>query len=170
GILTRKLITFIICLSFYIISLSCERSSPPSSSSSSSLLDQMSDFSYNPMSKFLANKFNANDDELSYLDKLTKLKQKNRKSTLQYTSPSVVIDDFLFHGDLGHASNLSLLKSLDIRYIINICDCPLDKEIMDEFKVLHINLDDEIGVDIKQHFDQTNQFLFSCKEKNQKVL
>jgi len=80
------------------------------------------------------------------------------------------IDDFLFHGDLGHASNMNLLKQLDIRHIVNICDCELDDEIKQAFEVLWINLDDTLGVDIRQHFDKTNDFLLKCKEKNEKVL
>ncbi|CAF1086513.1 unnamed protein product [Didymodactylos carnosus] len=119
---------------------------------------------------YLIDNYNATDQEIEYIEELTKLRSKRRDSPYFNKNPSIVIDNFLFHGDLGHASNLQLLKQLDIRHIINICDFPLDKKIMSAFNVLHINLDDSMEVDIKQHFDKTNQFLKTCKEKNEKVL
>ncbi|CAF5058336.1 unnamed protein product, partial [Rotaria magnacalcarata] len=36
--------------------------------------------------------------------------------------PSTIIDDFLYHGNIGHAQNTDLLKQLDIQHILNVCD------------------------------------------------
>jgi hypothetical protein len=122
----------------------------------------------------LRKSFQATDDELNYLNRL--LDRRNEKRRLGgsgshgYSFPSVVIDDFLYHGDLGHASNIGLLNQLNIRHIINVCDCPLDKIIQEKFNVLWINLYDELKSDIKQYFKETNEFLYKCKQKNEKVL
>ncbi|CAF0734138.1 unnamed protein product [Rotaria sordida] len=126
------------------------------------------------MESYLRETFNATGEELSYLQKIfdhrdQKLRsQSTGRST--YGSPSVVIDDFLYHGDLGHASNIRLLNQLGIRHIIDVCDCQLDKEILENFHVLWINLYDELRADIKQHFEEANEFLHNCKQKNEKVL
>jgi hypothetical protein len=127
------------------------------------------------MGGYLKDTFNATDEELAYLNELLDLRIKKRQSltTLDrsfYNSPSVVIDDFLYHGALGHASNIKLLNELGIRHIIDVCDCELEKEILEKFHVLWINLNDELKVDIKKHFEETNQFLNDCKQKNEKVL
>ena len=125
-----------------------------------------------PIEDYLRKEHNATDDELKYLDEILKLRAKHREPTRSsdYASPSIVLDGFLYHGDLGHASNMGLLKSLGIRHIIDICDCPLDSAIVEEFNVLWINLDDEMKANIRQYFEQTNQFLYECKRKNEKVL
>jgi acyl-ACP thioesterase len=126
------------------------------------------------MGGYLKDKFDATDEELTYLNEILDLRIKKRASLSigrsVYSTPSVVIDDFLYHGNLGHALNMKLLNELEIRHIIDICDCQLDKEILENFHVLWINLYDELQVDIKQHFEETNQFLYDCKEKNEKVL
>jgi hypothetical protein len=126
------------------------------------------------MGGYLKDKFNATDEELAYLDQILLHRIIKRQSPTvnpqSYRFPSVVLDDFLYHGNLGHASNMTLLNELGIRHIINISDCELDKEIIDNFHVLWVNIYDELRVDIKQHFEQTNQFLHECKEKNEKVL
>jgi protein-tyrosine phosphatase len=126
------------------------------------------------MGGYLKDTFNATDEELTYLDEILNLRGKKRESATTgrhtYGSPSVVIDDFLYHGDLGHASNLKLLNQLGIRHIIDVCDLQLDKQILENFNVLWINLNDELKADIKKHFDETNQFLYDCKQKNEKVL
>ena len=126
------------------------------------------------MENYLRQYSDATDDELASLRLLLDLRTKKRPtlhpSVSGYSSPSIVIDDFLYHGDLGHASNLHLLQKLDIRHIIDICDLALDQVILENFNVLWINLDDELQADIKKHFDETNAFLYSCKKKNEKVL
>jgi hypothetical protein len=127
------------------------------------------------MGDYLKDKWNATDEELAYLNEILDLRAKKHESLpstarIFRNSPSVVIDGFLYHGDLGHASNIKLLNELGIRHIINICDCGLEKEILENFHVLWIVLQDEIHTDIKKHFEQTNQFLYDCKQKNEKVL
>jgi hypothetical protein len=127
-----------------------------------------------PMEDHLRKSLNATDDELAYLKVISDLRTKKREPLSSERSssgyPSVVIDDFLYHGDLGHASNIGLLTKLDIRHIINVCDCELETIIKEKFNVLWINLHDELRSDIKKHFDETNQFLYNCKQKNEKVL
>jgi protein-tyrosine phosphatase len=126
------------------------------------------------MGSYLKDTFNATDEELSYLEQIIQLRVVKLQSLTVhrhlYNSPSVVLDEFLYHGNLGHASNMKLLNEIGIRHIINISDCELDKEIIDNFHVLWVNVNDELRVNIKQHFEQTNQFLNECKEKNEKVL
>lgn len=125
------------------------------------------------MQNYLQNTLGATADEMDYVDRLSKLRMKTRessRSTFSYSYPSLVIDNFLYHGDLGHATNLGLLNQLGIKHIVNVCDCPLDDMVKEKLNVLWINLYDELKADIKQHFDKTNQFLYECKEKNEKVL
>ena len=127
----------------------------------------------NVMEHYLTQNLQATTEEIDYLKQLCALKSKQRDSSTKREGPrkpSMVIDDFLYHGDLGHALNKSLLNDLDIRHIINVCDSPLSKEITDNFNVLWINLNDELGANIRQHFDKTNGFLHGCKGKNEKVL
>ncbi len=52
----------------------------------------------------------------------------------------------------------------------NTCDESLKKEIQKNFNVLWINLNKGLNTNISQHFEKTNDFLLSCKEKNEKVL
>jgi len=122
--------------------------------------------------EYLKSEIQATDEELKYLEKLLKIqKEKMNNERGSRRQPSIVIDDFLYHGDLGHAIDLDLLLELKIQHIINMCDCPLDKEIQDIFNVLWIHdLEDNIQSNIKIYFQETNDFLFSCKMKNEKVL
>ncbi|UJR28598.1 hypothetical protein I4U23_009831 [Adineta vaga] len=124
--------------------------------------------------KFLRDKYNATDDEISYLNDLYDFQYKKR-SSIPYPQmatghPSLVLDEFLYHGDIQHASNAKLLKELKIKHIIDVCDCELDKEILENFNVLWINLNDDFTADIKKHFDVTNKFLYDCKQNKEKVL
>jgi dual specificity MAP kinase phosphatase len=120
----------------------------------------------------LKSEIQATDEELKYLEKLLKIqKEKMNNEKGSRRQPSVVIDNFLYHGDLGHAIDLDLLLELKIQHIINMCDCPLDKEIAEIFNVLWIHdLEDNVKSNIKIHFQETNDFLYSCKIKNEKVL
>ncbi|CAF1446882.1 unnamed protein product [Adineta steineri] len=111
------------------------------------------------------------EEELIYFGKLMELTNQKRKLSKNFEfNPSVVIDDFLYHGTINHASNMKLLRDLNIRHIINICHVPLDREIIKNFNVLWVNIQDEDDVDINQYFEKTNDFLLSCKEKKEKVL
>jgi protein-tyrosine phosphatase len=46
----------------------------------------------------------------------------------------------------------------------------LPKFITENFNVLWINILDDCKTNIKEYFKQTNEFLYLCKEKNEKVL
>ena len=124
------------------------------------------------MKERLKDEKQATDDELEYLEKLLKIqKEKTSGERASSRQPSIVIDDFLYHGDLGHAIDLNLLLDLGIQHIINLCDCPLDEGINELFHVLWIdNLEDNFQGNIRLHLDRTNNFLSECKEKHEKVL
>lgn len=125
------------------------------------------------MDHYLRNNLQATDEEIEYLKILCALKSKPIDPTIKLQGPrkpSTVIDDFLYHGDFGHAQNQTLLNELGIQHIINVCDCSLDEEIKSNFNVLWFRIDDTLNVDIRQHFDQTSSFLQTCKEKGEKVL
>ena len=125
------------------------------------------------MQYYLMNDLQATSEELVYLKQLCALKSKLRDGPIRRTGPrkpSVIIDDFLYHGDLGHARNVGLLRELNIQHILNVCDIPLEKDVVEQFNVLWINVDDELGVDIRPQFEKTNRFLDNCKQKGEKVL
>ncbi|CAF3726254.1 unnamed protein product [Rotaria sp. Silwood1] len=119
---------------------------------------------------YLKDIMNVEDEELTYLNSVLKLQYKTRKLILNGNTPSVVIDDFLYHGDMNHATNVNLLKNLGIKHIINTCNSPLPKSVTEKFNVLWINVLDDINTSINQYFEQTNDFLHLCKQKNDKVL
>lgn len=113
----------------------------------------------------------ATDEELTYFARLIQLRDSNRILKWDdYDNPSVVIDDFLYHGDMVHASNMDLLSKLGIRHIVNTCDERLEEKITQNFNVLWVSIEDDLGANINQHFERTNDFLLSCKEKQEKVL
>ena len=126
------------------------------------------------MGSHLRDVCHATEDELAYLNEILDSQAKKQNSLLVgrglYSSPSVVLDGFLYHGDFGHASNMKLLTKLGIHRIVNVCDGPLDRAIREGFQVLWINVNDEFQTDIKRHFDETNAFLKQCQENNEKVL
>lgn len=125
------------------------------------------------MEYYLTKDLQATSEEIEYLKTLCALKSKPRDPTIKLQGPrkpSTIIDDFLYHGDLGHAQNQALLNELGIQHIVNVCDSPLNKDIVDNFNVLWITIDDALGVNIRQHFNRTNEFLHTCKEKGEKVL
>ena len=125
------------------------------------------------MENYLTKDLQATREEIEYLKILCALKSKPRDLIIKPQGPrkpSTIIDGFLYHGDLGHAQNKALLNELGIQHIVNVCDCPLDKDIVDHFNVLWIKIDDVLGANIGLHFDQTNSFLHTCKEKGEKVL
>ncbi|CAF4014369.1 unnamed protein product [Rotaria magnacalcarata] len=122
----------------------------------------------------LQHEMHVSENELAYLQQLVNLRSKKRQiqspKDAGYARPSVIIDNFLYHGELKHAENKYLLNGLNIGHIINVSDCPLQQDILDHFNVLWINLDDAFGVDISQYFETTNEFLNICKKKDEKVL
>lgn len=139
----------------------------------SSLL-QMNDSEWNMMLIPLNFTWQPTQDESIYLRELVCLRMNQRalipSDQQECTSPSVIIDGFLYHGDLKHAMNKILLEELSIRRIINVCDFQLGQDIVDQRHVLWINLEDDTYTDISQHFEMTNKFLQSCKENGEKVL
>ena len=125
------------------------------------------------MQPYLVDKLSATNEEINYLKRLYALKLKTPDASIKRQGPrrpSTIIDNFLYHGDLGHAQNMSLLNELGIQHIVNVCDHWLSKEITDQFHVLWIKPKDELSADIRQHFNQTNRFLNACKQKGEKVL
>ena len=124
------------------------------------------------MSHYLKENLQATNEEIDYLKRLCsiKLNQKEFPKLQIGRKPSMIIDDFLYHGDLGHALNVNLLKEIGIQHIINVCDFALDKEVIDNFDVLWIKINDDLSASISKHFESTNDFLNVCKQKNEKVL
>ncbi|CAF2616562.1 unnamed protein product [Rotaria sp. Silwood2] len=84
--------------------------------------------------------------------------------------PSIVLDDFLFLGNIQHATNHDLLERFNIKNIINVCDLRLGQTIHDNFNVVHIPMPDEPRTNIKQHFDRTNELLHGFYEKKERCL
>ena len=115
----------------------------------------------------------ATDEELIYFARLMQHQSQKTKKSWRDTddaNPSVVIDDFLYHGDINHAKNINLLRELGIKHIVNSCNEQLGAEIQENFNVLWINIMDAVNVNINGHFQKANDFLLSCKEKGEKVL
>lgn len=113
-------------------------------------------------------------DELNYLRQLVLIRMQCQLAiqTEQYDSsrPSMIIDQFLYQGDVKHASNEGLLEELNIQSIVNMNDCQLDPTIVNQRHVLWINIEDDIYTDIDQYFETTNKFLQSSKTKQKNVL
>ena len=96
--------------------------------------------------------------------------EKSRDNENPDSKPSEIIEDLLYHGDLGHACNMDLLKSLDVKRILNVCDCQLDESSEQNFNILWRCINDDSSEDIDSHFEDTNQFLDECRKTNEKVL
>ncbi|UJR16868.1 hypothetical protein I4U23_003766 [Adineta vaga] len=115
----------------------------------------------------------ATDEEINYLKQL-RLFQLIRKDISfkrpNFLYPSMIIDNFLYHGTIEHARNMNLLQELNIRHIINISDVRLRSDIVKKLEVLWINVEDLNNVNIRQYFDQTNEFLHRCRRNNHTVL
>ena len=93
--------------------------------------------------------------ELTYCARLVQCQNQRTNSAwvdFNDASPLVVIDDFLYYGDINHANNIKLLKNLGIKHIVNSCNEQLKIEILENFNVLWINIMDFPEVDINQHF------------------
>jgi hypothetical protein len=119
---------------------------------------------------YLKDQMKVTDEELAYLNRLLKLQYKMRDLLLNGNTPSIILQDFLYQGDINHATNEDLLNNLGIRHIINICNIRLPKSITENFNVLWINILDDLKTNIKEYFKRTNEFLYLCKDKNEKVL
>ncbi|CAF0815907.1 unnamed protein product [Didymodactylos carnosus] len=124
---------------------------------------------------------NATDDEKKYIQRYTyislfinKLVHYRSQYPIilghQNTSPSLVLDDFLFLGNFQHALDVELLEQLKIGHILNVCDFKLSEKIYEKFKVIEIPLMDATYVNIKQHFDRTNALLHDIFLKKERCL
>ena len=125
------------------------------------------------MVPFLVKELHASEEEIDYLKRLCSLKLQPRENITARPGPrkpSTIIEDFLYHGDFGHAQNISLLQEMRIQNILNICDIPLNNDILTQLNVLWIPIDDTMTTDISKHFDRTIKFIRSCKEKGERVL
>lgn len=113
------------------------------------------------------------NEEIDYLRRLNKLestKQIKLADCENIDVPSTIIDDFLYHGSIVHASNKEILNRFGIQNIITICEYSLNSNITKRFNVLRINALDTISTDLSQFFNKTNEFLHECKSKNERVL
>ncbi|CAF1023758.1 unnamed protein product [Adineta steineri] len=98
------------------------------------------------MEYYLTNDLQATSDEIDYIKRLYNTKTKDRgilKRKPNVRLPSTIVDNFLYHGHVGHAKNWNLLNEIGIKHILNICEIELNKEILDNFNVLWINIDDD---------------------------
>jgi hypothetical protein len=80
--------------------------------------------------------------------------------------PSLVLDDFLFLGNMESGTNQELLERFQIskffrinfhilisfllEHILNVCDFDTDQKIQDNFNVIHIPMSDDPDTNIKQ--------------------
>ncbi|CAF4219529.1 unnamed protein product [Rotaria sordida] len=81
---------------------------------------------------------------------------------------STIIDNFLYLGSIEDACTPSLLNELNITHIINLS---LTRIILDKsYEILHIPLHDTLDEYIIDHFQQANQFIEKCQDKNGRCL
>ncbi|CAF1364332.1 unnamed protein product [Adineta ricciae] len=134
----------------------------------------MNDSDWNTMVIPLKFIWRPTENELNSLRNLVSLRMAQRElipvEQKDDTKPSVIIDNFLYHGNLQHAMNTKLLEELNIRRIVNVCDCKLNQDILDRCHVLWINVEDDTYTDIVEYFAMTNRFLQSCCKEGQRVL
>ncbi|CAF3073099.1 unnamed protein product [Rotaria socialis] len=131
------------------------------------------EFTYEHVFDMLKRDMHATSQEINYLKTLFKLIPQERllkTDDQNFLLPSMIIDDFLYHGDYEHARNTKLLTNCGIRHIISIWDFPLGKDMFDTYNILWINAKDSPDYNIRKYFDQTNDFLHACKNKNERVL
>ncbi|UJR11500.1 hypothetical protein I4U23_015681 [Adineta vaga] len=119
---------------------------------------------------YLKDVIDVEDNEVIYLNRLLKLQDKRRELILNGNIPSVIIDNFLYQGDINHATDIDILNKLGIQHIINTCNSSLPQLITKKFNVLWLNILDNLHANIRQYFEQTNHFLYSCQQNNEKVL
>lgn len=122
--------------------------------------------------RILKDELQATDDEFNSLERLIEIsKEKRNSSEGSRYYPSIIIDDFLYLGDLGHAIDYNLLSDNSIKNILNVCDCQLDESMNDLINIHWIeDLQDHPQANIRRFFDRTNLFLSQCKQRNEKVL
>jgi len=107
----------------------------------------------------------ATDGEIESLKQLRLIQLKQKYSQIEkqnFQIPSIIIDEFLYHGTIEHARNVSLLETLGIRHIINVSHIRLTQNMINNYNILWINIHDDEDVNIREHFDRTNEFLQAC--------
>ena len=112
----------------------------------------------------------ATDEEIDRIKQLRDLKWKERRMSTTDRNPSVIIDNFLYHGKYEDAINARKLREFQIQHIISVSDFPLPRDMFDKYHVLWIKIDDMPHVRIRQHFDQTNETMRVCRENGERVL
>lgn len=112
------------------------------------------------------------EEEMNNLKDLVELRTTKsfQANSEEVKSPSMILDDFLYHGDFADAVNITKLRKHHIGNIINVSSSNLPKEITEIFNTLSISVDDVESEDIRQYFDKTNEFLYTCRMKNEKAL
>ena len=115
----------------------------------------------------LRDHYKATDDELQYLEKLLRIQHEKsleeKRELACHPQASVIINGFLYQGDLGHAIDVENLLDLQITHLINACDCPINDERNEIFQISWIrDLEDHPLIDIRRHFDNDciNEQLF----------
>lgn len=121
------------------------------------------------MRPYLVDRLNSTEEEIEVLKHLYSLKSTSNNMRGP-RKPSTIIDNFLYHGDFGHAQNKLLLDELGIKHIINVSDQQLNKDIHRDYRVTWINIGDTMDTNISQYFDSINEILYKCANDQEKVL
>ncbi|CAF4641012.1 unnamed protein product [Rotaria sp. Silwood2] len=120
--------------------------------------------------------WSSTDEERCQLKELQEYERRGTafEQFLQFGSgkePSVVLDEFLFLGNIHHGSSLDILERFKIEHIINVSETDVsDNFPQNRFDIVYIPIDDDIQTNIKQHFDRTNELLHSYYMKNERCL
>ncbi|CAF0867920.1 unnamed protein product, partial [Adineta ricciae] len=85
--------------------------------------------------------------------------------------PSLVLDGFLFLGNLQNGSNGAVLERLKITHIINVSETDVRNKLHpNRFHIVHIPMGDDVQTDIRKHFDSTNELLHNYYLQGQRCL
>ena len=77
--------------------------------------------------------------------------------------------EYLYIGSAGAATNIEVLKSLQITHILSVCEC-LPPAFPDEFEYKVVPVEDSAATKISKHFKATNQFIHAAAQAGGKVL
>ena len=84
-------------------------------------------------------------------------------------------DDFnlvypnIYIGNYSTSTNYQLLKDLGITHIVSVIPS-FNPPFLDKFKYLHIEAYDDESQDMKQHFENSNEFISKCLNEGGKIL
>eukprot|EP00743_Colponemidia_sp_Colp-15_P003032 GILK01003278.1.p1 GENE.GILK01003278.1~~GILK01003278.1.p1 ORF type:complete len:259 (-),score=35.55 GILK01003278.1:189-902(-) len=87
--------------------------------------------------------------------------------------PSVIVNDFLFLGTKHHARDINVIKSLNIRFIVNITTTVPNYFAEDStfpVKYLNIKISDEKSRSISEHFESIVSFIDAARMQSGNVL